>query len=379
MERKYQTCTRCVMDTTDSKIIFDSNGVCNNCKMAIKVVKEIREKMEKNSNALSEIIEEIKEKGKGKKYDCIIGVSGGVDSSYVAYLVKEFGLRPLAVHLDNGWNSELAVQNIRVLLEKLKIDLYTYVINWEEFKSLQLAFLKASTPDSEIPTDHAIQAIFLKIAHKYNVKYIISGVNTTSESILPRTWSQGHQDWKYIKTVNSLFGDRKLKTFPKYNFLDIFYFNNIYKINNISLLDYVDYNKNEAKTMMIEKFGWRDYGGKHYESFYTKFFQAYILPTKFNFDKRKAHLSSLIAANQISRNEALEELKKPIYDDKVLKEDINYLIEKLSITREEFDDIMNQECKSFWDYESYERSIIIGFIKRNLKCVRKFISLKLDW
>ncbi|EKQ51109.1 MULTISPECIES: N-acetyl sugar amidotransferase [unclassified Clostridium] len=379
MSRKYQMCTRCVMDTTDQDIVFDSNGVCNNCKIGIKVFEEVKMKREGNANILNNIVEEIKKKGKNKKYDCIIGVSGGVDSSYVAYLVKQLGLSPLAVHLDNGWNSELAVENIRILLEKLNIDLYTYVINWEEFKNLQLAFLKASTPDSEIPTDHAIQSTLLKVAHKYDVKYIINGVNTTSESILPKTWSHGHQDWKYIKTINKLFGNKKLKTFPKYSFLDIFYFNNIYKIKNICILDYVDYNKNKAKSMLIEKYGWRDYGGKHYESVYTKFFQAYILPNKFNFDKRKAHLSSLISSNQISRDEALEELKEPLYDELALKDDMNYLVEKFGITEEQFEEIMKQECKYFWDYDSYEKSKTIKFIKRNFALMKNFITLKLDW
>ena len=295
------------------------------------------------------MIDFCKKKGKGKKHDCIIGVSGGVDSTYVAYKVKELGLRPLAVHLDNGWDAELAVSNIHNVLKKLNIELYTHVLDWEEFRSLQLAFLKASTPDSEIPTDHAISALMKSFAVKEDIP-LITGQNFSSESILPRAWSQGHMDWDYIKKVNSLFGNKKLKDFPHYSVYKRIYWNRIKGLRNFSLLDYIDYDKEKAKKFLIEELGWRDYGGKHHESIYTKFFQAYILPTKFGFDKRRAHLASLILAGQITREEALEEMKKPLYDEKELQEHLIYVPKKLGITREEFEEIMNTPPRKYEEF-----------------------------
>jgi len=286
------------------------------------------------------MIDFCKKKGKGKKHDCIIGVSGGVDSTYVAYKVKNLGLRPLAVHLDNGWDAELAVSNIHNVLKKLDIELYTHVLDWEEFRSLQVAFLKASTPDSEIPTDHAIGALMKGFAAKEDIP-LIWGVNFSSEAILPRVWSQGHMDWGYIKKVNSLFGTKKLKDFPHYSVYKRIYWNRIKRLRTFSLLDYIDYDKEKAKKFLIEELGWRDYGGKHHESIYTKFFQAYILPTKFGFDKKRAHLSSLILAGQIKREAALEEMEKPLYDEKELQEHLVYVPKKLGLTREEFEEIMN--------------------------------------
>ena len=216
---KYKICTRCIMDTSDPEIEFDNNTVCNHCKKYEELAAELTIPSQDRKKILQDIIHKIKMKGKNKKYDCIIGVSGGADSTYVAYLVKEFGLRPLAVHLDNGWNSELAVSNIEQTLKRLNIDLYTYIINWEEFKDLQLSFLKASTPDLEIPTDYAIAALLYKTAIKNNISYLILGTNITTEAILPPRWSCGHGDWKYIKSVHNKYGSKKLRTFPHFNFL----------------------------------------------------------------------------------------------------------------------------------------------------------------
>lgn len=358
-----QVCTRCVMDTTDPEIVFDENGVCNHCKNAIKLL----EKVEKEKVGFEKKMEDIKKAGKGKKYDCVIGISGGVDSSYVVYYAKKLGLRPLAVHIDNGWDSELAVQNIRDLLEKMDVPLYTYVIDWQEFRDLQLAFLKASTPDSEIPTDHTIFAVLFMVALKYHVKYVIEGRNITSESILPRTWSYGHMDWGYIKDIHKKFGTRPLKTFPYYSRLDWIYYTEVKKLESISILNYIDYDKEAAKKFMIEKFGWRDYGGKHYESFYTKFYQSYILPVKFGADKRKMHYSSLIVSGQITREEALEHLKEPLYDEREIEKDIEYFCEKMEISRDEFEDIMNRPKKYFWDYQSNENNFLGGMIAKAKK------------
>ena len=345
-----QICSFCVMDTSDPDIVFDEHGVCNHCKKAVKILNYSNAK--KMNFQMDEYVNKIKQDGRKQKYDCIVGVSGGVDSSYVVYLVKSMGLRPLAVHFDNGWDSELAVQNIRVLLEKLDVDLYTYVVDWQEFRDLQLSFLKASTPDSEIPTDHMISALLSLVADHYHVKHVIMGDNITSESILPRAWSQGHWDWKYINGIHQQFGTIPLKTYVYRNRMSYFYFN--VRIDWFSILNYIEYDKEKAKQFLIDEFGWRDYGGKHYESFYTKFYQSYILPTKFGYDKRRAHYSSLIAAGQLSREQALEKLKEPLLNFEDFDRDVEYFCEKMEISRQEFDTIMNMPSKSYIDYPNYE-------------------------
>ncbi len=349
----YQMCKCCVMDTTDREITFDENGICNHCQNAKKMLKKIEEN-KKNFN-LEDFINKVKIDGMGKKYDCIVGISGGVDSCYVMHLVKKFGLRPLAVHFDNGWDSELSVQNIKNLLEKLEIDLYTYVVDWQEFRDIQLAFLKASTPDSEIPTDHMILPVMGTVAHKYKCKYVFMGHNSSSESILPRTWSHGHNDWRYVKNIYKKFGTGKFKTFPYFNRADLAYF--MRKFVWFDILDYVDYDKEKAKRLLQDKYDWRDYGGKHYESFYTKFYQSYILPVKFGFDKRKMHLSSLIVAGQLSREDALKMLECPPYDEQNIEREIEYFLEKMQISREEYDSIMKAKPLSYWDYPNNENSL----------------------
>lgn len=367
----YKICVNCIMDTSDPEITFDERGFCNYCRNY-----EARKKMfvpstEDKSKHLQEMIDFCKKKGKGKKYDCIIGVSGGVDSTYVAYKVKELGLRPLAVHLDNGWDAELAVSNIHNVLKKLDIELYTKVLDWEEFRSLQVAFLKTSTPDSEIPTDHAISALLKSIAVKEDVPLIL-GTNYSSESILPRSWSQGHMDWAYIKNVNRLFGKYRLKDFPHYSVYKRIYWNRIKMLTIFSVLDYIEYDKEKAKKFLIEELGWRDYGGKHHESIYTKFFQAYILPTKFGYDKRRAHLSSLILAGQIQREEALKELEKPLYDEKELNEHILYVPKKLGLTQEEFEDIMKTQPRKYEEFAPRWDDVIWLIDDRIFKVLKNF-------
>lgn len=361
---KYNICSHCIMDTSDREIQFDENGVCNHCKAA-KIALKKNQDEKKNFNNM---IHSIKEAGKYKKYDCIIGVSGGVDSSYVAYYVKQLGLRPLAVHLDNGWDSELAVQNVRNILEKLNIDLITYVLDWQGFRDLQLAFFKSSTPDLEIPTDHAIRSILLFAAHKYNISYIIDGYNITSESILPRTWSYGHSDWRYIKNIYSQLGNHVLKNYPHTNDLDYIYFYKMGKIRHFSILNYMDYDKEKAKQFLIDELGWRDYGGKHHESFYTKFYQQYILPVKFGIDKRRMHLSSLICSGQITRQDALSLIETPCYKDKQEEQlDIEYFCKKIEISMDEFNNLINQKPKAFTDYKNRENS----FYGRLYQALRK--------
>lgn len=352
---EYKMCTRCVMDTTDPDIVFDNNGVCNHCTNAIQLYKSIVEDKDR-TNKLKILVEEIKKSGTNKKYDCVIGVSGGVDSTYVAYLVKELGLRPLAVHLDNGWNSELAVSNIEKVLKGLNIDLYTYVLDWEEFKNLQLSFIKASVPHCEHPTDHAIVSILYKVANKNNIKYIIYGSNTSTESVSVKTWSGGQLDWKYIKGIHKVYGKIKLKNYPHVSGFGLAYYRKFKKIRTINILDYVDYNKEKAMEFLETKLGWIYYGGKHYESIYTKFFQTYILPKKFNIDKRKTHLSALICNGEITREDAIKELQKEIINEESLRNDMEYVCKKLGISEEDFNKYMSESIKSFYDYPSYENS-----------------------
>lgn len=353
--REYRICTKTVMDTVgDENIQFDENGICN-------YYHEFREKLKirvpeaaEAEKQLASMVDAIKKGGQGKQYDCIIGISGGVDSTYTAWLVKKLGLRPLAIHLDNGWNSELAVKNIENILNKLGIDLYTEVLDWEMFKDLQLSFLKASTPDGEIPTDHAILTILYRMASKFNVKYIISGMNFRNEGMLPPSWARGYLDWKYISSVQNKFGTQSLKTFPHMTVFDFLYFNLVKKIRSVSFINYIPFDKSEAMKVIQDELGWKYYGGKHYESIYTRFYQAYILPKKFNIDKRKAHLTCLIASTgEITREQALEQLKQPTADPKLMEEDKEYLIKKLDITPEKFDEIMNAPVKSILDYPNH--------------------------
>lgn len=347
-----QVCTKCVMDTTDPEISFDEHGVCNHCKQAEALLQQKPYSLPagEKKEAWEKLVSQIKADGKGKQYDCIIGVSGGVDSTYVAHIVKQAGLRPLAIHMDNGWNSELSVMNIENICNKLNIELYTQVLDWEMFKNLQLAFLRSSTPDSEIPSDHAIFATLFELAAKFNIKHILTGINIATESVLPRTWSYGHWDWKYIRKINSLFGKRSLKGFPHYNIARLVWYLKVRKIKWVSTLNYLSYNKAEAKQLIQDQLGWRDYGGKHHESVYTKFFQTYILPNKFGIDKRKAHLSALICSGQITRDEALEELKKPIISEAEAQSEKEYVIKKLQLSANEFEEIMQTTPKTFYDY-----------------------------
>jgi N-acetyl sugar amidotransferase len=369
MTEQYRICSKSVMDTiADPDIIFDANGVCHYFHEYQERAKSRLFTDEKNAHKLPEIVGEIKKSGKGKDYDCLIGVSGGVDSTYVAYKVLELGLRPLAVHFDNGWNSELAVKNIENTLNKLGIDLFTYVIDWQEFKSLQLAFLKASTPDGEIPTDHAILALLFKIANEKKIKYIINGNNFATEFVMPRTWSYGHIDWRYISTINNLFGTTKLKDYPFITPFKYFYYSFLRRIRIVSILNYMPYNKAEAMELLRDKLDWKYYGGKHYESIYTRFYQGYILPEKFKIDKRKAHLSTLIFSGQITREEALKELEKPIYPIELFSEDKLFVQKKLDLTAEQFAAIMNLENKTYRDYPN--QSKLLDKLKKGLNKLR---------
>ena len=341
------------MDTTDPEIEFSEDGVCNHCRRFDEFAKKWPLNTEAGKDQLNKIISEIKKHGLGKEYDCIAGVSGGVDSSYVLFKAKELGLRPLAVHFDSGWNSECAVNNIENMLKKLNIDLYTFVANWEEMRDLQLAFFKASVANCDIPQDYVFKVVLYKTADKKGIKYIISGSNLVTESILPTSWGYKSDDSKHLRSIHKKFGEIKLRNYPQLSFFEQFiYYPYIKKTKTIPILDYMTYIKAEAKEFLKKEFGWKDYGGKHFESVFTRFFQSYYLPKKFGFDKRRAHLSSLIVSGQMTREEALKDVEKIIYPEHQLREDKEFVAKKLGIAPEEFDKILALPIRTFRDYPS---------------------------
>lgn len=372
-----RTCSKCIMDSNDDPgILLDEHGVCNYCKRHEQLSKIHIFEKEAGEIKLKALVDSIRVENKNTEYDCILGVSGGVDSTFTAVLLKNMGLNPLVVHLDNGWNSELAVKNIENLVQRLGFDLYTHVIEWEEFKDIQLSFLKASVVDIELVTDYAIVACLYNLAAKKNIKYIISGHNFATESTMPNIWTHAKSDLKNIKGIHNLFGKMKLKTFPQMSYLRKAYYVQIKKIKVVPILNYTDFNKENAKVVMKEELGWRDYGGKHSESIFTRFYQNYILPEKFNIDKRKAHLSSLICSGQMDRQTALEEMKKAAYNPIQLAEDKAYIIKKFDLTEKEFEDIMKLPIKKHIDYPSYVTTQYAWEIKwsKRLKPITKYIK-----
>lgn len=364
MKQDYNVCKRCVMDNTIPRVTFDRNGICSECTKF-----DVNNRNSPNYDGrgiakLEKIIATIRNKGNGKKYDCIVGLSGGVDSSYVLYLVCKYGLRPLVVHMDNGWNSEVSELNIKKIVERLEVNMHTFKLNWDEFKDLQLSFLYSSTPHCEHPTDHAILSVIYKLAAENDIEYIISGSNISTEGIAVSTGSIGQRDWKYIKSIHDKFGSKKLREYPHFSMIDMFYYKVVKKQKTINILNYIDYNKDKVMKFLKEEFDWEYYGGKHYESVYTRFFQAYILPRKFNIDKRKAHFSSLIVSGQIDRDTAILELEKDPYPKELLENDKKLFLNKLELTNEEFDIIMNLPVKKFEDYPSYEKSYLIKLLRK---------------
>lgn len=339
------------MDTTDPNIKFDNAGVCNHCKQYAEMARKELHSDEQGQMELNKLISVIKEKGKNKEYDCVIGLSGGVDSTFVAYKVRQLGLRPLAVHLDNGWDAELAVANVEQIVKKLDFDLHTYVIDWEEFRDIQVSFFKSSISNIEIPTDHAIWAFIVKTATERGIKYFISGVNWATEGILPTGWEYDSFDLKFLRAIHRKFGTVQMRSFPQLGFLSQLYYLGLQRLRIVPLLNYMDYDKNAAKRLLEKEIGWRDYGGKHYESIFTRFFQGYVLPRKFGYDKRRAHLSSLICSGQMTRSEALEIITQNPYPSiEMMHEDKAYVIKKLGFSEAEFEQLMAAPVKSYREY-----------------------------
>lgn len=339
MKNKYQICTQCILDTSDPKISFDESGVCNYCH-SFKEIEKKSLSLEKSEKHLKSMISQIKKDSKGE-YDCIVGMSGGVDSTYVAYLAKKHGLNPLAVHIDAGWNSEIAVKNIESATNILSIDLETIVLDWQEIRDLQRSYFLASVPDCDVAQDHAFVAGIHHIAAKYKIKHMISGHNNVTEFILPPAWGYDSSDLSNLEDIHRQYGKVKLRTYPKLGlFTRAIYYRLINRLNSFRILNFVPYNKDLVREFIIKELGWRDYGGKHFESRFTKFFQAHYLPEKFGFDKRRAHLSNLIASGQMSREEALSEFDLPQYLGNELEEDKTFFLKKLGFSNDEWKQIM---------------------------------------
>lgn len=353
--RPYQVCTRCVMDTTDPEITFDAHGVCNHCRQFDAVIVPAWPSAAEGEKILAQTIEKVKAYGAGKPYDCIMGLSGGVDSSYVAVKAAQWGLRPLVVHVDAGWNSELAVMNIEQICKRLGFDLVTHVVDWEEMRDMQVAFLKSNVANQDVPQDHAFFAALYGYAEKSGIKYVINGGNFATESILPATWGYDAMDATHVKAIHSRFGSRARGEFPVVSFFDLFIkYPLVLKMEVLRPLNLIPYSKAEAIQTLERDYGWRYYGGKHYESRWTRFFQAYYLPYKFGYDKRKAHLSSLIVSGQMRREEAIEALKEPLYDPVMLAEDKAFIAKKLGLPLAEFEALIHQPAHHYSEYPNHQ-------------------------
>lgn len=362
-ECSYQICSNCVMDTTDSHIVFDDKGVCDHCNTFYNHTLQYWDTGERGKKNLEKIIANIKKAGRGKDFDCIIGMSGGIDSSYLTYLAtKVFGLKPLVFHVDAGWNSQEAVNNIEKIVDNLKLDLHTEVIDWHEMRDLQLAFLKAGVPHIDTPQDHAFFATMYKFSEKYNIKNILTGSNLSTECVRnPIEWMYYQSDSVQIRDIHKKFGTRALLNFPLTNILHHkIYLQYIKKIKIVKPLNYVPYIKEEAIKLLVDQFGWQPYKQKHFESRFTRFYEGFWLPQKFGYDPRKVQLSSLILTGQITRAKALEELKRPSYDGFNIEADFEYISNKLGISTSELECYFKAENKSYKDYKSQAKLYDIG-------------------
>ena len=355
--KNYQICKNCVMDTTDSKITFNNEGICDHCQTFYKDIKPKWDTGEKGNQKLLKIVDKIKKEGKNKDFDCIMGMSGGIDSSYLLYMMKEkYNLRPLVFHVDAGWNSQIAVNNIERLVDGLNLDLYTEVINWEEMKDLQLAYFKSGVPHIDTPQDHAFFATMYRFASKHNINTILTGGNYSTECIRnPIEWMYYQSDSIQLKDIHKKFGQKPLKSFPITNILwHKIYLPYIKKIKLIRPLDYIPYHKEKSMQLLVDKFGYQKYPQKHFESRFTQFYESYWLLKRFGYDTRRVQYSSLILTKQMTRDKALEKLEKLPYDKQNIKNDFEYISNKLSITIDELQQYMDMEKKTYKDYKSQD-------------------------
>lgn len=352
---RYQRCTRCVMDTTDQEITFDAQGVCNHCRQFEEVTRKHWYPNSEGARLWAASLEEIKTAGKGQEYDCIIGLSGGVDSSYLAIKAHEWGLRPLVMHVDAGWNSELAVANIEAIVKHCNYDLHTHVVDWEDMRDLHLAYLRAGVSNQDVAQDHAFFAGLYHFATRNKVRYVLSGGNLATESIFPTSWQGSAMDAINLKAIHKKFGERKLNNYQTISFFEYYFWYPLVKrMRVLRPLNYMHYNKTEALQELEETVGYKPYPRKHGESVFTKWFQNHYLPVKFNMDKRLPHLSSLIVSGQMMREDALRKLEEPLYAPAELEIDIDYLCKKLRISRQEFDGIMGVEIRDYSDFPNWD-------------------------
>lgn len=365
----YKCCSRCVMDTTDPEIFFDDQGVCNHCHQFDKHTSLEWFPNQEGADRLKAIVEKIKLEGQGKEYDCILGLSGGVDSSYLALKVRDWGLRPLVMHVDAGWNSELAVANIEKIVKYCGYDLYTHVVDWEDMRDLHLSYLQASVANQDVPQDHIFFASLYHFATKNNIRYILSGSNFATESIFPSAWHGSAMDSTNLKAIHKKYGKRKLVNYETISFFKYYlWYPFVKKMRTVNPLNFMPYDKAAAVKDLEKTVGYTPYARKHGESIFTKFFQNYYLPTKFGMDKRRPHLSSLIVSGQMTREEALKKLDESLYTPEELQIDITYLCKKLRISRDEFDRLMQSPIHHYSDYPNWDgRLKTLRAIKRTLK------------
>lgn len=376
IDHSYQMCSRCVMDTTDPNIHFDIDGVCSHChSFDDEAVKRWFPNVE-GTKKLESIFNRIKKERKKFDYDCIMGLSGGLDSSYLALVLKRYGMRPLVVHVDAGWNSELAVHNIERVVKYCNFDLHTRVINWPEIRDLQLSYLKAGVANQDVVQDHAIFASLYHFAVDGDIKYVISGGNIATESVFPNAWHHDAMDAVNLKAIHKRFGQRPLVDYRVVSFFqNYFYYPFIKGMKVIQPLNYLPYTKEKALLELQEKVGYKPYGRKHGESRFTKFFQNHYLPVKFNMDKRRPHLSSMVLSGMITRQQALQELEKPLYEEQDLREDMFYIAKKLGLTFEELDYLVKSPDHSYTEYANWDARY--AFIKRVQALLLKSFGLNL--
>lgn len=353
---EHTVCTRCVMDVSDPSIKFDDDGVCNHCQGMDSLRGKVWFPNEEGLSRLYKICDQIRAAAHNKEYDCILGLSGGVDSSYLAIKVRELGLHPLVVHVDAGWNSELAVSNIEKIVKHCGYDLHTHVVDWEEMRDLQMAYLRAGIANQDVPQDHVFFASLYHFATKNGIRYILSGGNIATEGIFPKAWHHSAMDAINLRAIHQRFGERPLKTFSTISFFDYYlWYPLVKKMRTVRPLNYMPYVKAEALAELERTVGYKPYPRKHGESLFTKLFQNYYLPTKFGYDKRRPHFSSLIVSGQMTRQEALERLAEPLYDPQELEIDIAYFCKKLRITRAEFDGFISQPNRHYTDFPNWDR------------------------
>jgi N-acetyl sugar amidotransferase len=348
------------MDTTDPGIYFDEDGICSHCSEFFARRGKHKYNGAESDAQLRNIVDKIKKAGRNNEFDCVMGLSGGVDSSYTAYMAKKLGLRVLAVHLDNGWNAEEAVKNIKKITRKLGIEYQSFVLDWEEFKDIQLSFLKASVPEAETPTDIAIPGALHKVASQCNVKFILSGGNIATEGILPKHWHYNAKDLKYFNAIHGKYGTRRIRTFPTFGFQKEFYYKMFRGIVMVYLLNYLPYEKDEAMKLLQTELDWVYYGSKHYESKYTAFVQSYYLYEKFAIDYRRATFSTQICSGVMKRDEAMELLETKPYSEENIAFEKEFIARKLGVSGEEFEAILTAPPRWYSDYPNDENRL--GFI-----------------